>query len=271
MGRNLFSAIACVPLLLGLLIGTASAVERVEEETAPGKITVVERTGATVPLEAVFRDENGDPVTLGSLLARPTILLPIYFTCPNSCSTNLANLAVALDRMKLRPGIDYRAIALSFDERETPAVARSAKANYLRLLGDDFPADQWLFLTGDRSSIEAVLDAVGFSFKALPDGTFIHPSMLVVLAESGMIIKYVYGTFIPGDVELAVAEAARGRPATSIKRFLDYCFNYLPTRSAAVFTNVKLIVLLLFGAGLAVFFVLFLKNRKSGEPRDHAP
>ncbi len=260
ISRAGYLALALLPALL-LVPVVVPAADSAGPPELPRVISVDEQTGATLPLESRFLDEHGAVVTLGSLIDKPTILLPIYFTCPNSCSTNLANLAIAMDRMKLQAGRDYRAIALSFDDEETPETARSAKANYLNLLDDDFPADQWRFLTGSRAAIDAVLDSVGFSYKKLADGTFIHPSMLVVLADSGMIIKYVYGTFIPGDIEIALAEAQRGRPATSIKRFLDYCFNYDPTATNAVFETVKLLIVGTFLLGLAFFFVRILRKK----------
>ncbi len=255
-------------LLLALFPAAVSFADQPADPAAPRTVSVDEQTGTVLPLESRFLDEDGDLVALDGLIDKPTILLPIYFTCPNSCSTNLANLAIAMDRMKLQAGRDYRAIALSFDDEETPETARSAKANYLNLLGDDFPEDQWSFLTGNRAAIDAVLEAAGFSYKKLADGTFIHPSTLVVLAENGMIIKYVYGTFIPGDIEIALAEAQQGRPATSIKRFLDYCFNYDPTATNAVFETVKLLILGAFGLGLAFFFIRFLRKKGAGEHRD---
>lgn len=258
-----------LPLIVLFLptIGVSGDVPSDDQSPSAGKITVVEQTGKRLPLAARFVDEDGNDVTIGSLIDKPTILLPIYFTCPNSCSINLANLAQAMQRMKLRAGRDYRAIALSFDDRETPDDARRAKRNYLKLLDEDFPEDQWRFVTGSRQSIDAVLDAIGFSYKALADGTFIHPSMLAVLGEDGTIIKYVYGTFIAGDVELGVAEAVKGVPATSIKRFLDYCFNYDPAAGGSVFQTVKLLILAAFGAGLVFFFVRFLRHKGAGERR----
>ena len=100
-------------------------------------------------------------VRLADLIKKPTVLLPIYFYCPNSCSTNLANLALAINRMKLEAGRDYQVIALSFSERETPEDARNAKNNYLKLLYDGFPEEQWRFLTGTREHVAAVLDTIG--------------------------------------------------------------------------------------------------------------
>lgn len=226
-----------------------------------------EQTGVKLPLAAEFIDETDSAVTLGGLIEKPAILLPIYFYCPNSCSTNLANLALALNRMKLEVGRDYQVIALSFNEEETPEDARSAKGNYLKLLYDGFPEDQWRFLTGTKENIAAVLGTIGYEFKPLDDGTFIHPSALVTVAPDGTVIKYVYGKFIPGDVEIALTEAARGVPATSIKRLLDYCFNYDPDTNKAFFQGVKIAVLALFGALILFFFARFVWRK---DPDDSA-
>lgn len=226
-----------------------------------GKIWVDEQTGALLPLDLGFVDENDMDVTLGSLIDKPTILLPIYFYCPNSCSTNLANLASAMNRMKMTPGKDYRAIALSFNDRDTPKDARDAKGNYLNLLYDAFPEDQWSFITGSKENISKVLEIIGYTYKPLDDGTFIHPSALVTVAENGMVIKYVYGNFIPGDVEMALAEAQSGVPALSVKRLLNFCFNYDPDKNKTLFQVVKVVVLILFGALVALFFVKFLKRK----------
>lgn len=226
-----------------------------------GKIWVDEQTGAFLPLDVSFTDENGNDVTLGSLIDKPTILLPIYFYCPNSCSTNLANLASAMNRMKMTPGKDYRAIALSFNDKDTIKDARDAKGNYLKLLYDGFPTDQWSFITGSKENISKVLGVIGYTYKPLDDGTFIHPSALVTVAENGLVIKYVYGNFIPGDVEIALAEAESGVPALSVKRLLNFCFNYDPDKNKTLFQVVKVVVLVIFGALVALFFIKFLKRR----------
>jgi protein SCO1/2 len=261
--KKLFAVPIVCCLLLPLHLGAQQATETVTSESE-GKIWVDEQTGALLPLDIDFSDENGARVTLGSLIDKPTILLPIYFYCPNSCSTNLANLAAAMNRMKMIAGKDYRAIALSFNERDTPKDAHDAKRNYVNLLYDGFPADQWSFITGSKENIAKVLDKIGYTFKPLDDGTFIHPSALVTVSENGTVIKYVYGNFIPGDVEMALAEAESGIPALSVKRLLNFCFNYDPDKNKTLFQVVKVVVLIIFGALVALFFRKFL-NRKGAE------
>lgn len=221
---------------------------------------VEEKTGRFLPLDVKFRDENGTVLRLGDFIDRPTILLPIYFYCPNSCSTNLANLAAALNNLKTKAGADYRVIALSFNDQETPETAARAKRNYVKLLEKQFPASEWKFLTGTQESIKTVTDGIGFSFKKQGDGTFVHPSALAIIGENGRIIRYVYGTFLAGDIDIGIRDARAGTPSSSVKRLLKFCFNYDPGENNSVFQLVKIIVLLLFV--VAIVFVLFSFKRK---------
>jgi protein SCO1/2 len=224
-----------------------------------------EKNGNFLPLDTVFKDENGEVVTLRTIIDRPTLILPIYFFCPSSCSFNLVNLATAVAKSSFKPGEDFKIIAFSFDELENADNARVAKRNYLRLLPKNFPQQSWKFLTGTRESIVALTDSMGYKFTAQKDGTFIHPSALVASAADGMIIKYVYGSFVSGDVDMAILEAERGTPASSVRRFLDYCFNYTPLKSRSFFQNVKYSVLLIFTI-LGAFFFMYL--RRTSKKRD---
>lgn len=220
---------------------------------------ITEKNGQYLPLEALFRDEKGDSIRLGELIDKPTLILPIYFYCPSSCSLNLVNLATAIKKSNFRPGKDFKVIAFSFNELEDDNNARIAKRNYLRLLPKNFSPEDWKFLTGSKESILEVTNSIGYKFQAQADGTFIHPSALIVAGADGMIIKYVYGSFLPGDVDIALSEAQSGIPATSIRRFLGYCFNYDPQKSRSFFQNLKFSVLIGF-AVLGVLFFLYLKR-----------
>lgn len=226
---------------------------------------VVEKTGEYLPLSTVFTDENGREITLGSLIDKPALILPIYFYCPSACSRNLANMAVSMNRMKFEAGADYRPIALSFSDTETAENARRAKNNYIKLVYDGFPAGEWKFLTGSAEAIKAVTDAMGFRFKRLPDSTYIHPSAVIAVGADGRIIRYVYGSLLAGDMDMAVANAKEGTPALSVKRFLEFCLSYDPDRNKPVFYYVKIAVPLLFAAGIALLFAL---SRKRGGRRE---
>ena len=228
-----------------------------------------EQNGKMLPLDLPWFDEDGKAITFGEFIDRPTLILPIYFYCPSSCSLNLVNLATAVKRSRLDAGNDFKIIAYSSNPKENEENARIAKRNYMRLLPDDFPQENWKFLTGPSESIEGVTKALGYSYKELADGTFTHPSALIAVAEDGKIIKYVYGKFVTGDVDLAVSEAESGIPALSIKRFLGYCFNYDPSKSRSFFQNLKVGVLLAFALfGVLFFFYVKRTGNKRKSPSD---
>lgn len=222
---------------------------------------VEEKTGQYLPLELEFVEEEGRVVRLGDIIDLPTIFLPIYFYCPNVCSKNLANLAIALNSLSFKPGKDYRVIALSFNEAESFKDAARAKKNYLKIVGDNFPEDGWRFLTGSHNAIKAATDAVGFRFKKIDDQTFIHPAALMTIAEDGKIIRYVYGSFLAGDIDMGLADAKSGRPSLSVKRLLGFCFNYDPDKNKSVFQLVKIGVMLIFVLIIALVFMYFKRKR----------
>ncbi len=227
---------------------------------------IVEKVGGYLPIDTRFIDENGQETSLRSYLTRPVLLLPIYFYCPSSCSRNLANLAQALNRLSFEPGRDYRVIALSFNATEKVEDARRAKHNYLKLVYDQFPAEHWTFLTGDQAAIMAVMDAIGYRFKKMDDQTFLHPSALVTVAADGKIVRYVYGSFLPGDIDIALTDAKNGTTSLSVKRLLDFCLSYDTKPSKLIFQRVKIGVLLFFVlAGIVTFLVY--RSKKSNRQR----
>lgn len=228
---------------------------------------VEEKTGDYLPLDLEFVDETGKLVRLADIIDRPTILLPIYFYCPNICSKNLSNLAIALNNLTGKPGEDYRVIAFSFNAVENHEVAATAKKNYLKILDDDFPAEEWYFLTGSAKAIKAATEAVGFRFQKKDDQTFIHPAALITIAEDGKIIRYVYGSFLAGDIDMALADAAKGRPSLSVKRLLGFCFNYDPDKNKSVFQQVKVGVITFFTLGIAIVLFYFKRKRPRASHR----
>ena len=225
----------------------------------PGREWVEEKTGTRIPLDIILRDEEGQPVSLDFLIDKPTLLLPVYYYCAGSCSRNLANLAASLGRMKSLPGKEFRAIAFSFNDQEKTEDARRAKKNFLKLAGGEFPEQEWRFLTGDRDAIAVLTGALGYRFEKSDDGEFIHPSALVAVSSDGKIIRYVYGDFIPGDLDMAVVDAARNTPSLSVKRLLDICFGSDPDANKGIFQVVKLVVLAVFGVAIAA---ILLRVRK---------
>jgi len=217
---------------------------------------IVEKTGDFIPLDAVFRDSRGEKRSLEAIITKPTLLLPVYFNCPQICSFDMANLAFAMQRTSIAPE-SFNVVTMSFDHEETPEHAAQAKKNYTTMLKGQFPTDNWYFLTGDKENILKVTQSIGYTFKPAPDGLFLHPSAMVAVAKDGKIIKYIYGSFLSGDVDLALAEALKGTPATSIKRFLNYCLSGEIKQNKTVFMLMKsAVIVLVLSGGFFLFRLL---------------
>src|SRR5208337_2401783 len=60
-------------------------------------IIVNEKPGEKIPGDIAFLDEYGKTITIGSYIDKPTLILPIYYYCKQSCAIMLGNLAAALN------------------------------------------------------------------------------------------------------------------------------------------------------------------------------
>ena len=258
------SAVPQLLLLISLVVfpwgGLQAGETRNERNELPTGI--VEKTGGYLPAPLFFNDEKGHRRELGELIDRPAIILPVYYRCPRICSFDMANLAMTLQRTS-RPADSFRVITVSFDEHESSEDAARAKNNYTALLGESYPTDSWFFLTGDRENILRLTDAIGYTFKRARRGLFIHPSAMAVTSRDGRIIKYVYGEFLVGDVDLALMEAGKNTPSASIKRFLAYCLEGDPAKNRNLFNILKASVLVLLLAGGFFLARLLLKGEKA--------
>ncbi len=194
--------------------------------TDPEPPGLTERLGERVPLELVLNDERGQPVRLGDVLDKPTLLALVYFRCPSICSPLLNALSSVVERTGLTPGRDFQLLAVSFDDRDTPALAETKQRNYLAGLSPGFPPDAFRFLTGDAATTKRLADAVGFRFQRTGED-FVHPAVVTVLAPGGKITRYLYGiSYLPFDVKMAAAEAAQGRAVPTVTRVLQLCYRY---------------------------------------------
>ncbi len=227
---------------------------------APAQITAAEvgineRLGETVPLNLVFKDEDGKDVTLGSLLGKPTVLTLNYFRCAGICTPQLNGVVEVLSRAKIDPGKEFQVITVSFDPRDTFEMAATKRANYLKQIERPVLPAGWRFLTGSAEASRALADAVGFKFKQEGED-FLHAGALMILSPEGKVTRYMYGvTYLPADLELAVQEAAKGEVRPSISKWLKICFTTDPTgrRTVFSFTRTSAVVLIL---GAIVFGVI---------------
>ncbi|MFY9549979.1 MAG: SCO family protein [Thermoanaerobaculia bacterium] len=207
------------------------------------QIGIDQRLNEQLPLSLVLRDEIGRSVRLGDAFGkRPVILALVYYNCPMLCTQVLNGLIGALNVMSLEAGRDFDVVAVSFDPRETPAMAAAKKEAYLSRYKHPAAAAAWHFFTGDAAAIEALTKAVGFRYRYdAANEQFAHASAIFVATPDGRLARYFYGIeYAPRDLRLGLVEASAGRIGTPVDQILLYCFHYDPAsgKYGAVIVNI---------------------------------
>jgi protein SCO1/2 len=204
-----------------------------------------QRLGETLPLDAALVDESGRAVRLGDYFGRrPVVLSLAYYGCPMLCTLSLNGLASAMKTLSFDAGREFEVVTVSFEPKETPEQAASAKKTYLERYGRPEAAAGWHFLTGDAAAVAAVTRAVGFRY-AWDEETrqYAHPTGVVVATPEGRIARYLYGVeYAPKDLRFALVEASAGRVGTPVDQLLLYCYEYDPVRGrygAAIMRTVR--------------------------------
>lgn len=190
-----------------------------------------QRLNERVPLDVTLTDEQGRASRLGEFFGtRPVVLTLVYYECPMLCTQVLNSLAGALGVLTFEPGRDFDVVTLSFNPRETPALASAKKATYLERYRRAGAERGWHFLTGDEASIKRITDAVGFRYVYDQDlQQYAHPSGIIVLTPDGRISHYLYGIeYGPRDLRLALVDASAGRIGGPVDKLLLYCYHYNP-------------------------------------------
>lgn len=185
-----------------------------------------------LPLDALFRDENGNEVRLGSYFgSKPVVLAFVYYTCPMLCNQVLNGMTSGLDVLKaFSIGKEFEVVTVSFDPRETPELARQKKETYINWYKREGAAEGWHFLTGDQANIDRLTEAAGFHYKwDEKTSQFIHASGIMIVTPDGKLARYFYGIeYAPKDLRLGLVEASAGKIGSPVDQLLLYCYHYDP-------------------------------------------
>lgn len=233
------------------------------QPTMLNKLGIDQKVGEQVPLELEFRDERGKPVQLKQYFTkgRPVILALVYYDCPMLCHQVLNGLTTALLRLKFDAGKEFDVLAVSFDPRETPELARANENTYVnQRYKRAGAAEGWHFLTGDQKNIDALTKAVGFRYAWDEHSKqWAHGSGIMVLTPEGRLAQYFYGIeYWPKDLRLALVESSRGKIGNVVDQVMLYCYHYDPTtgKYGAVVMNMlrvgAAVTLLILGTFLTV-------------------
>jgi protein SCO1/2 len=240
--------------LLSVLLCAALPAGAQESEEA---VDFEEHLGEIVPADITLIDEDGQPVALGDLVDRPTILNFVYFECPGICTPLLTEIADILGKSNLDPArTPFRIVSVSFNADDKPETAKAKRANYLAQLSRPLPDDVWRFMTASQADIDRITGATGFHYKRVGK-EFVHPGGLILLSPERKVVRYLYGTqFLPFDFEMGVHEATQGKVTPTTARLLRFCFSYDPAGRTYVFNLAKVVAVVMLAS--VAFFVIFL-------------
>jgi protein SCO1/2 len=267
--NSVLAAILCIPL---------AAVAQSSNDVPPQlrNVRVEQKLNSHVPLDLKFRRDNGEPVALRQLFrGKPVILSLVYYNCPRLCNMTLTGLLKAIRTLNFNAGREFDIITVSFDPRETSALAAAKKAAYIEGYGREGASQGWHFLTGEQRDILRLTSATGFGFEYdTTQEQFSHASVIMVLTPDGRISRYFFGLeFSPRDLRFGLIEAADGKIGSATDQVLLYCFAYDPHTGKYSMTIMN--VIRLFGAVTVVLIVGFIAytirrefRRKHARPRE---
>ncbi len=197
-------------------------------------VGIEQKLNAQLPLDAEFKNENGDIVKLGEYFGkdRPIVLALVYYECPMLCSEVLNGLTGSLKGNSFDAGKDFDVVAISFDARENdkPDLAKNKKTSYLNRYGRAGAENGWHFLTGTQSEIDRVTQAVGFNYE-FDEATnqFAHAGGIMIITPDGKVSRYLYGIdYAPKDLKFALMDSAQGKIGNPAEQLYLYCFHYNP-------------------------------------------
>lgn len=215
-----------------------------ERPTRAADVDFEQKLGAQVPMDTPFRGEDGIRTTLRECAnGKPFVLVLAYLHCPHMCGEVQNGVLTAVRAIPdFHVGRDYNVLVVSFDPKDSHLMAAAQRDFYVKQYGRPGAEKGWRFLTGERRSIEELINAVGFKFefdKAAKE--YSHAAGIMVVTPDGKLSKYFYGvTFIDkdedgvprdpataNDLKNALKDAGGGRVGGPVEKFLMMCSRLL--------------------------------------------
>ena len=236
------------------------------------EVRVEQKLDQQLPLDLTFRDEQGREVKLGQYFGqKPVVLAFVYYDCPMLCTQVLNGMVTSFRVLPFQVGQEFDVVTISFDPRETPALAQAKKKVYIDYLPEKMRASAatgWHFLTGDQENITKITEAAGFHYRwDEKTQQFAHASAIMVTTPKGKLSRYFYGVDYPARyLRLGLMESAESRIGSPAEQLLLYCYHYDP----ATGTYGARIMLLMRIAGVVtllgiIAMVVLLKGRHTSE------
>lgn len=234
-------------------------------------VRIEQKLNQQLPLDLTFRDESGQDVKLGKYFGqKPVVFALVYYDCPQLCTQILNGMVTTFRVLPFQIGKEFDVVTISFDPRETAALAATKKKVYVDYLPERMQAGAnsgWHFLTGDQANIERIADAVGFRYQ-WDDATkqFAHASAIMVATPEGKLSRYFYGiSYSARDLRFGLMESSQNKIGSLSEQLSLYCYMYDPTTGkygAAVMRVVRIAGVITLIGIVAMLFLLKPRNRQ---------
>jgi protein SCO1 len=137
-------------------------------------------------------DSTGTPFQLQEYRGKPLVISLVYSACSSVCPATTQHLIDAVTEAGRVFGLDrFAVLTVGFDARNdtVPRMAQFASVQGIKL-------SNWRVASGDAATIAALLNDLGFSYRAVAGG-FDHPTQTTILDRDGKIYRHVYGDDFP--------------------------------------------------------------------------
>jgi protein SCO1/2 len=240
-------------------------------------VTVEEKLGGALPLDANFVDENGSAVSLGQFFrtGKPVVLNFAYHSCEVLCNLVLNATIDTLAKQTWEVGKEYEFVSISIAPTDTPAASLAKKKQAVAKYGRG-NGEGWHFLTGTEDQIARAANAAGFGYKYDPHTKqYAHAAVVMLATPEGKLARYLYGIeFNPKDVKLGLIEASEGRSVSTVDQLLLYCYRFDATANSYVVFAKRFMkaggALTMLGLGL-MLFVLWRRDLRRGRSTSAGP
>jgi protein SCO1 len=214
-------------------------------EAQIGQVAFSPPPGAELPTALAFKDLEGRDVTLGEAIGgRPTLLLPVDFTCKQICGPALSIASGALKETGLQAGRDYSLIVVGIDPHDSREDARRFTAGQVGGPGVSV-------LTGTDDAIRLLMASIGYNYQRdeVHDAVA-HPAAYATLGTDGRLSRVLSSLALqPTDLRLALVEAGDGRIGGLAGRIALLCYGFDAIHG--IYTR-QIATLLRIGGGLTV-------------------
>lgn len=214
-----------------------------------------------------LRDTAGRSVRLSQLRGKPLVVNFVYTGCFKVCPTATRFLAQAVNEAERELGAgSFRVATIGFN---LPYDTPQAMAEFARKQGVGSP--NWLFLSPDAGSVEALAAEFGFHYQRTAAG-FDHLLQVSIVDADGRIYRQLYGeSFEPSKFVGPLRELVQGapQPAPTLTGLFDkvrlLCSVYDPATGEYRFNSAYLVEMLIGASiilfGLATVFVEWRRKR----------